>query len=96
MAIVGAGVFVAVGFWTRSGLSALWGLNTIFIGVLVSAWARGIAIENCGCFGEALPFTASQILMVDIVLWVFCGFLFKFLTHTKSISLDHFLFDRQE
>ena len=75
------GVFLILGLWERWALVGLWVMNTSFIGILTSAIARKLPIQNCGCFGEAVPLSLPQMLSLDIVLWVL--FLFYFLTSRR-------------
>lgn len=75
------GVFLVLGLWERLSLAGLWAMNTVFIAAIVSALARKLPIESCGCFGEAVPLTLPKILALDVSLWAF--FLLFFLTHRR-------------
>ncbi|MBI4431862.1 MAG: DoxX family membrane protein [Candidatus Omnitrophica bacterium] len=64
------GVYLAIGLWKRLSLGVLWTINTVFIVALVSVFWRGIAIQDCGCFGQSLfSFTPGHMLVNDIFLW---------------------------
>ena len=65
-----AGVFFVAGFWEPFCLSALWAMNTAFIGILISALTRKLSIDSCGCFGDAVTLSLPKILALDISLWV--------------------------
>ena len=64
-----AGVFLLAGLWTRLSSAVLWILNTLFIGVLISALWRKLPIEDCGCFGGGIRLPLPATLAVDIGLW---------------------------
>ena len=64
------GVFLVLGLWERLSLLGLWAMNTVFIAALVSALARKLPIESCGCFGEAIALSLPKILTLDIFLWI--------------------------
>ena len=82
------GVLFALGLWTRASLFLLWAMNTAFIGLLSSALARKLPIDECGCFGEAVTLSPKNMLAVDIGLWFL--FLIFFFAHrrVKAPSLD--------
>ena len=82
------GALLVLGLWTRVSLLALWGMNTLFIGVLSSALLRKLQIDECGCFGESLSHSPPKMLAVDIGLWFL--FLIFFLSNrrVKAPSLD--------
>ena len=77
-----AGVFLMLGFWERISLAVLWAMNTVFIGVLLSALARKLPIDSCGCFGEALTMSLPKILSLDI--FFFCLFFAYFFFRRRS------------
>lgn len=78
------GVFLILGLWERLSLAGLWGMNTVFIGILSSALIRKLPIQSCGCFGEAIPFTLPQMLCIDISLW---GLFLLYFLKGQSLSL---------
>lgn len=82
------GVFFALGLQTRLSLPALWLLNTGFIGVLSTALFRKLPIEQCGCFGEAVKFSPSQMLGLDILLWLLFLVFFASYRRLGPPSLD--------
>ena len=79
-----AGVFFILGFWERISLFILWAMNTVFLGALASTLARKLAIDSCGCFGEAVTLSVPQILAIDGVLWAL--FLVYFFANRRSIA----------
>jgi putative oxidoreductase len=83
-----AGVFLVLGLRTRGALFVLWTMNTVFIGVLISALWRKLPIEECGCFGGALSRPLPQILALDLTLWVLFLVYFLASNRVKVPSLD--------
>ncbi len=84
-----AGILFVLGLWTTVSLSALWLMNTLFVGVLASALARKLPLDQCGCFGEKISIPLPVMLSIDMALWAL--FLFCFLSRRKSApSLDSF------
>lgn len=82
-----AGVFLVVGLWTPLSSAALWLMNTVFIGVLASALARKLPLDQCGCFGKNLSIPLPVMLGLDLLIWMV--FLFLFLTRrVPTPSLD--------
>ena len=63
-----AGVFFVIGFWENISLFFLWAMNVTFVGVLISALARKLPIDTCGCFGDAIALSLPKILSLDIFL----------------------------
>ena len=64
-----AGVFLILGLRTRGALVVLWAMNTVFVGILISALWRKLPLEQCGCFGEAITLSLPQTLALDLILW---------------------------
>lgn len=83
-----AGVFLILGLRTILSLFVLWAMNTAFIGVLASAIARKLPIQECGCFGEALSLSLPKMLAVDISIWVLFLVFFLGSKRVKLPSLD--------
>ncbi len=82
------GVFLVLGLWTRPALACLWALNTSFIALLVSAIARRLPIQDCGCFGDWIHLSPQQTLGIDIVLWSIFALLWKRTEDASRMSLD--------
>jgi len=84
------GVFVFLGLWLRRSLVFLWVLNTVFIGVLISAFLRKLPLRDCGCFGEYLSIPPDKMLFLDLALWACFLVLVIFSTRAGVLSLDRF------
>jgi uncharacterized membrane protein YphA (DoxX/SURF4 family) len=73
-----AGVALIVRRQQLGSLLALGGMTAIFLGALVSAWARGLDI-SCGCFGREsrnIQTNFPLLLAQDLALLLVIGFLF--------------------
>lgn len=57
LALIGLEWVCGVALWTRWGyrgaVGVLLGLMGVFLGALITAWARGLSLD-CGCFGGAV------------------------------------------
>ena len=82
------GLFLVLGLWSRLSLLILWGLNTLFIGVVAQAMIRRLPVHECGCFGESFSLPLVQVLLLDIVLWAVFLCLAAFYDYARSFSLD--------
>jgi uncharacterized membrane protein YphA (DoxX/SURF4 family) len=49
-----------VGLFTRAAAGVFAGMMIMFLGGIVSAWARGLSID-CGCFGNTGTFVADPV-----------------------------------
>ncbi|OGS37032.1 MAG: hypothetical protein A2506_01780 [Elusimicrobia bacterium RIFOXYD12_FULL_66_9] len=63
-----------LGFQTRLAAAASGALFLGFLGAVGSTVLRGIALPNCGCFGEGIHFTPGQAFLLDSCLLVLCWF----------------------
>ena len=88
------GLYLAAGLWSGIALGALWLLNSAFILLVLSALARGLPIQHCGCFGEGIDLSLPQVLGLDLILWVVFLSLFAFRKSAFSASLDRRFFNR--
>jgi uncharacterized membrane protein YphA (DoxX/SURF4 family) len=73
-----AGVALIVRRQQLGALIALGGMTTVFLGALLSAWARGLDI-SCGCFGKEsrnIQTNFPLLLAQDLALLAVIGFLF--------------------
>lgn len=61
-----------LGFRTRLAAAASGALFLAFLGAVGSTVLRGIALPDCGCFGEALRFTPAQTFVMDSCLLGLC------------------------
>ena len=60
------------------------GMLMLFIGALVSAWARGMAID-CGCFGGGSAEISSYLNVISLRVFLLglCGVVFWLLWHER-------------
>lgn len=75
-----------LGASTRYAAAAAGGLFGAFLLALASTLARGIALPNCGCFGDGLHFTVPQALAFDSCLLGLSWLAFR--SGGKVLSLD--------
>ena len=59
------GAYLALGLWTIASAGALLFFNAVFMTALSLAQARGVPLDRCGCFGEAVSLPPGQMLLVD-------------------------------
>ncbi len=70
-----SGLAVFTGWLRRGGLLVLNVALLVFIGVLASAWVRGLDV-NCGCFGKAsAEVTVVEGLLRNVLLIALGGYL---------------------
>lgn len=82
------GVFLFLGLWTGWALRAALVCFCCFILILAQAFWRGLALEQCGCFGSLISIPPQWTLIMDS----FCLFLtwlsLQRLPQTRKLSLD--------
>jgi uncharacterized membrane protein YphA (DoxX/SURF4 family) len=61
------GVLLAVGIWLRYTSVAAAALLTLFFGMMLVAYARGLSID-CGCFGFGEPLSAATLTRDGLLL----------------------------
>jgi len=86
-----AGVFFVLGLWFWFSFFILWGMNILFMLMILWAKARGVPLEHCGCFGEAshaLPIGAT--LALDVLLCLIFIWMLSRKKEAGHFSLDRF------
>lgn len=68
--LVGWALVLGVG--GRAVVSVAGAMFALFLTALLSVVARGIALPNCGCFGDAMHFTPVQALLFDSTMLALC------------------------
>jgi uncharacterized membrane protein YphA (DoxX/SURF4 family) len=61
------GALLAVGIWLRYTSVAAAALLTLFFGMMLVAYARGLSID-CGCFGFGEPLSAATLMRDGLLL----------------------------
>jgi len=84
------GVFLLSGLWIKWVLRGLMLLVTMFIIIVSQALIRNLPIEECGCFGGLVSFPLHVVLLVDSMLLMLTGLLFKNSQRTSVLSLDRY------
>jgi len=64
------GAFLILGFWRKASAYLLSLMTLSFIILLSSTVVRGLHLENCGCFGDAIHLTPPQAIGVDSCLLI--------------------------
>lgn len=62
------GLFLLAGHRTRAAAAAAAAMLAAFIGALLWASARGLALDRCGCFGSLVRLTPGQAVAADALL----------------------------
>jgi uncharacterized membrane protein YphA (DoxX/SURF4 family) len=88
------GIFLVVGLFLRVSASVSGLLVLSFIIAHITAMARGLEINYCGCFGAAVPLTSVDSLLIDFGLLVL---VLQILFHRGDfLSLGHWFSHRAE
>ena len=80
------GAFLVFGIWVKIGASLSGLLVLSFIIAKITAFARGLDIDICPCFGPAVPLLAIQTLTIDFALLALA--LQLLLSRTEFLSVD--------
>lgn len=84
-----AGVFLVMGCFTRQAALATAVAYGVFLTAIGSTLARGIALENCGCFGRSLHLAPWQAMALDGVLLLLAVLAWRDRAH--YLSLDRWM-----
>ena len=87
------GVLLVVGFQTRVMALLVGGMMVMFLVAIVSALARGLSLESCGCFAREAEEAAKDFSIATV--WRDVGWLaiamFIYLAEASRFSLDRFV-----
>ncbi len=84
-----SGAFLLFGLMTRAAAAASATLLGTFIFAILSTKARGIILENCGCFGQGVHLSPGQAVALD--LFLFASAVFAWKHGRKRMSLDNWV-----
>lgn len=87
------GAFLVLGVWSRitAGLSGLLCLSFVIAKIIAYAW--GLDISVCSCFGPAVPLLLSRTLAVDFVM---LALVFQIIFHQgEFLSFDALFFRKK-
>lgn len=76
-----AGVFLILGYFPRWAAVALGLCSLAFVLLIVAAKFMGTLPEKCGCFGEHVPISPYQMLILDTLSCLLTLRLFQIKTH---------------
>jgi uncharacterized membrane protein YphA (DoxX/SURF4 family) len=62
---IALGIFLVLGLFLRVSSSVSGLVVLSFIIAHITAMARGLVINTCGCFGEAVPLASAHSLLID-------------------------------
>jgi len=85
------GTLLILGIWVKLDAIILGLMNLAFIIALSQAMARGIELNDCGCFGDMLVIgeTAGQVIVRDLILMI--PILYLIFTKIRFFTLDKYL-----
>jgi len=83
------GAFLILGFLRKTSARILSAMCMGFLWLLISTVVRGIHLEHCGCFGEAIQLTLSQAITLDSCL--LAALLFLSFRSQKNFELDQWI-----
>lgn len=72
------GLALVAGYGVRTFAAAGGGLLLLFIAAIGSTVARGIPLDNCGCFGGGVHLTPGQAMGLDTMLAGLSYFAYRF------------------
>ena len=84
------GLFTVLGLWTGRALQSVLIMTAAFIAVVGQALLRGIALDQCGCFGELVHVPPRAIIVFDSVLLLLTVFLLRYPSKILRFSLDRY------
>ena len=85
------GLFLVLGLHLRLALGMAIGLFGGFMMILAQALLRGIALEECGCFGKLFSVPPLVMLLIDSIIFLTLCVLFRRYFQTSKCSLDSVL-----
>ena len=86
-----AGLFTVLGLWCSRCLKAIALMFAAFIAVVGQALLRGLALGECGCFGELVHVAPQHVIVLDSLMLLLTVALLRHPLKTQEFSLDkHF------
>lgn len=82
------GLFVVLGLWTVQALKASLTMLAVFIITVSQALGRGLPIDQCGCFGEAIHIPLKGVLLFDSFMVLLIAWIIRFPSRLQRFSLD--------
>lgn len=81
-----AGVFLIVGYFPRWAAAFLGVCSISFVILILSAKSIGTLPESCGCFGEHVPISPYQMLVLDTLSFLLALRLFQIKNHRLCLA----------
>lgn len=85
-----AGLFAVLGLWTQAALKAVLLFFAVFILVVGQALLRGLPLDQCGCFGQALHVPPQVIIVFDSACLLLTALLLRNPRKSQQLSLDKY------
>ena len=83
------GGFLLAGYWTRAAAAVIGGMLVSFLWALGSVVARGVPLDDCGCFGNAVHLSPVQTMVFDAGLLILVFFAYQY--GSGRLSLDNWV-----
>lgn len=84
------GLFILLGLYLKSALKLFRVCVVLFVLIISQALLRGIALEDCGCFGSLVSIPPYVTLIMDAVLVCLSSWTLVRIEQAGRFSLDHF------
>ena len=85
------GIFLVLGLWLAWSLKGALVLFSCFVVIVGQALLRHLPLDECGCFGEAIPISPQVIIVFDSLMLLSVFWLLRHLPQTRRLSLDQSL-----
>lgn len=82
-----AGVCLVTGYFPRQSAAVLGVFSLSFVGLILIAKIKGTLPESCGCFGEHIPMSPYQMLVLDALNSLLAFRLFKMKEHRVCLAV---------
>lgn len=83
------GLFLLLGLWLKVSLRATALMYIGFISIVGQALVRKLPLEECGCFGQLITLTPSQIILMDLGFLLLTIIVLKNLQKSLVLSIDN-------
>ena len=83
-----AGLGVFLGLWLRAAMKTAWGLFSIFLIVVGQAIVRKLPLDECGCFGDSISLSLTELMALDASFWLMCFLILRNIDKASVFSLD--------
>jgi uncharacterized membrane protein YphA (DoxX/SURF4 family) len=85
------GVFLIMGLWLKPVLRICQVIFLVFIVLVTQALWRGLALDDCGCFGQLIALPPIVTLVLDVLVFVVVTVMIYCPQQALRLSFDRFL-----